>query len=184
MSRSAKPYEPVPGTIPHQVIKHLESMPPGTKLTSAELIESMGQTQTQLVNLGSLMVTAVREGWVKKQPKPMSRLVLWSLGDRKPLQQADATSVEDDDDDTRDLAGPTPTPNLAVASVFAMARSTEVEAKPADTAAPQASRFRCALFNDGTLYIHSNGVEHTLPTEHTRQLLRYLDALGSEEIGA
>lgn len=72
------------------------------------------------------------------------------------------------------------TPSAAEISAF-MHEQAKSSTKPKPS---PAEGFRCALFNDGTLFIRSNGAEHTLPTEHTRALLRYLDALKPGEIDA
>lgn len=171
MTKIAKPYTPTPGTIPHLVIEHLQSLGPGVKLPTAALMEAVGHPEVKRIN--AYMEPAVRYGLVKTERVPNSRILLWALGEGAPAEPVVA------DDDTADLAGPMPTPNLAASSVFALAQ--QVSAAPAPT---PAEGFRCALFNDGTLFIRSNGAEHTLPTEHTRALLRYLDALKPGEIDA
>lgn len=182
MSRKHKPYEPVPGTIPYKVIKHLESLPPGTVQSTPQLVEALGQTH--VTNLSALLLCAVKAGWVKREPVQHTNHVVWSLGDRTPIEQQPTEA--DVDSDTSDLAGPMPTPNLSAASVFAMAQqaASTTRANPkAPVAKPSTTGLRCALYNDGTLYINSNGTEQTLPTDHTRELLRYLDAL-RPDIGA
>lgn len=182
MNRRHKPYEPVPGTIPYKVIKHLESLPPGTKVNTTQLIEALGQTHVG--NLNTVLVPPVKAGWIKRDHVPYTNRVVWSLGDRTPIEQQ-PTEAEADSD-TSDLAGPMPTPNLSAASVFAMAQqaASSTRANPkAPVAKPSSTGLRCALYNDGTLYINSNGTEQTLPTDHTRELLRYLDAL-RPDIGA
>lgn len=180
MIRRQKPYEPVAGTIPHKVIQHLESLPPGTKLTTGQLIEALGQTH--VTNLSSVLIPPVKAGWIKREPKPYSNQVLWSLGDRTPINQ----QPTDPDDDTSDLAGPMPTPNLAAASVFTLAKPAATTAPTPTTAAQPspAPDFRCALYNDGQLYIKSNGTEHTLPTDHTRLLVHYLESMSAGDFHA
>lgn len=175
MTRRQKPYEPVAGTIPHKVIQHLESLPPGTKLTTGQLIEALGQTHVS--NLNSVLIPPVKAGWIKREPKPYSNQVLWSLGDRTPIDQ----QPTEPEDDTSDLAGPMPTPNLAAASVFTLAQPAATVPLHKETQPVAERDFRCALYNDGQLYIKSNGTEHTLPIEHTRQLLHYLDGLNAPD---
>jgi hypothetical protein len=134
-------------------------------------MEAVGHPEVKRIN--AYMEPAVRYGLVKTERVPNSRILLWELADGAPMEAASA------DDDTADLAGPMPTPNLAAASVFSLAQMHSAAPAPRP-----AEGFRCALFNDGTLFISSNGAESTLPTEHTRALLRYLDALKPGEIDA
>lgn len=63
---------------------------------------------------------------------------------------------------------------------------SEPAADPQPTVAAEASpgEFRCALFSDGQLLIKTGSQEATLPVEHTRQLMHYLDRISFDEYSA
>ncbi len=82
---------------------------------------------------------------------------------------------------------PAPLPYLGELDIDAAHRKAPVRTEPqADQKAAQKAqeapdRFLCALYSNGALLIDSNSELVTLPLEHTRKLLRYLDHLGGSE---
>ena len=52
-------------------------------------------------------------------------------------------------------------------------------ASVARQAASKVAAFRCALYSDGELLLESNGLQMTLPQEHTQRLMHYLEHMAS-----
>lgn len=101
-------YDPPPGTIPAKIIAHLRSLPAGTKLRHAELVESLGLELGPNSSLHNYLVAAIKHGaLVQERDQDDLRRVVWSLGDGVPLP-----AQKDDDHDLpehqRKDSGPKP----------------------------------------------------------------------------
>lgn len=169
------------------------------------LLDAIGQPDMK--NIRSYMLPAIGAGLVHCERVSGERSLQWSLGSgEQPQEHRQAQSV----DEYSDLAGLPPTPDLTTSSVFALAQSRLNDSAPAadacedssEVAAPPGGRkawpfksepaaaevspaeFRCALFSDGQLLIKTGSQETTLPVEHTRQLLHYLDRISFDEHSA
>lgn len=78
---------------------------------------------------------------------------------------------------------PAPPPYLGELDIDAAHGKAPMPTEPqAAQKAQEADRFMCALYSNGALLIDSNGELVTLPLEHTRKLLSYLDHLGAPEL--
>lgn len=198
-------YEPQQGTLSAKVIDYLKSQPAGARVPTQVLLDAIGQPDMK--NIRSYMLPAIGAGLVHCERVSGERSLQWSLGSgHQPAEHRQAQGV----DEYADLAGPPPTPDLTTSSVFALAQSRLNESAPAtdacedssEVAAPPGGRkawpfksepaaaevspgeFRCALFSDGQLLIKTGSQEATLPVEHTRQLLHYLDRISFDEHSA
>ena len=81
----AAAYQPQPGTIPAKVIAHLRSLPPGTRLRTAELVDALGLEIGQSASLRNYLEAAVNHGVIVRHPDPIDkRRSLWWLGDGTP----------------------------------------------------------------------------------------------------
>lgn len=189
-----QPYAPAPGSLVEKAVKHIQALPPGVKQTSALVLEAIGHPD--FAGLSNMMVNAVHAGLVRCERAPdNARRKLWSAPDHDSTSggvQPHATAAADDD--TRDLAGPMPTPNLAMASPFCLGVHLNPDAEgqvtrgmqdvPTHDRAPEpktAGGFVCALDSNGSLYIQSDGHDIELPQAHTRKLLHYLDRIAITE---
>jgi hypothetical protein len=112
-----KPYEPVPGTIPALFIKHLRSIGPDVKLSTAMVLEAIGHPGAD--SLRNYMGAAIRANLVKAE-RLGPRNIVWSLGDGAVAPNAEAGATIDE---TADLAGPPPTPDMAAASPFSLGQA-------------------------------------------------------------
>jgi hypothetical protein len=78
-------YEPQPGTIPFRAIAWLRSMEkcrPGAKTSTADLCESIGVDSEGFT---AYMATERRHGLAKAEHQRGTKVLLWSLGDGKPV---------------------------------------------------------------------------------------------------
>jgi hypothetical protein len=74
-----KPYVPQPGTIPHRVISHLKTMPPGTELSSAVLADAISQPRGIIA---SCLNAPRKHGALSSRMK--NGLMVWRLGNGVP----------------------------------------------------------------------------------------------------
>lgn len=94
----AAAYQPQPGTIPAKVIAHLRSLPPGTRLRTAELVDTLGLEIGQSASLRNYLEAAVNHGVIVRHPDPIDkRRSLWWLGDGTPpeLQKVEGEETVD-----------------------------------------------------------------------------------------
>lgn len=202
---AARNYVPQQGTLSAKVIDYLKSQPVGAQVPTQVLLDAIGQSDMK--NIRSYMLPAIGAGLVHCERVSGERSLQWSLGSgHQPAEHRQAQGV----DEYADLAGPPPTPDLTTSSVFTLAQSRLNDSAPAtdacedspEVAAPPGGRkawpfksepaaaevspgeFRCALFSDGQLLIKTGSQEATLPVEHTRQLLHYLDRISFDEHSA
>ena len=79
----SKPYTPKPGTIPARVIAHLETLPPGTFVSTAVLGKLL---DIPLLSLSTTLEVLLLQGVVvERRSKVGSRPVEWALCDCKLL---------------------------------------------------------------------------------------------------
>lgn len=78
-------YKPTPGTIPHRVIEHLKTLPPGTELSTAVLADFVGQPKSSMASCLSLP----RDHGALKSRKHPAGYMMWSLGDSTPAPKPD-----------------------------------------------------------------------------------------------
>lgn len=92
-------YRPQPGTIPHRVIEHLRSLPPGTWLSVAQINEAIGQPCD--TRLASAMSRAKFAGLVVQRRAKGRQYHEFSIGDGRPMAQPGADEDEGDAVDLR-----------------------------------------------------------------------------------
>lgn len=80
-----KPYVPQPGTIPHKVVEHLKTQPPGTELSTSELAELIGQPRNSM----AACLNSPRNHGALKSRKLDTGVFVWSLGDGTPPPKPD-----------------------------------------------------------------------------------------------
>lgn len=92
-------YTPQPGTTPFRVIAHLQTLPAGTELTTAQLCDALGRDDPN--GFSTCMLAAARSGLVKQARRPGSRLAYWSLGNGNLAQEAAPAADDDAEDEPR-----------------------------------------------------------------------------------
>lgn len=195
-------YTPTTGSTADRIIKYLQTQPAGTTLSSAELVERAGLDSTDIV---PFMQGAVRFGVIRRGTKPGTRLVIWSLGDGKPLErpkddpEPETVSTRASRKSAASAAASAPAYKLATGAMLGWKpttpkaeEATEREAVAAATTAvadwvpettptpPAPPQFACALWSDGRLQLVIEGRPVTLPVEDTRALVHYLDRMAIE----
>ena len=194
-------YEPIPGTIPYRAIQHLQSLPEGSKVTTAVLADALDMPGQQL---GPYLGVAVTHGMLQKENRRDGfKGLLWSLGDGiyraqrdqddEPLHKVqfiptvgtDLASVlaspvppppadpgESDDEGGIDI---TAQPAVVAPIRKAIKRVNARMHRASDRQQPAAeSSFVCALFSDGRMLIDTGVQALTLEAEHARELVRYV----------
>lgn len=190
-------YTPQPGTIAARAIDMLKKAAPGDKLSTAEILEAIGQPSTYQ-GLVPCMQPAIAAGLVVRERDGF--IYRWRLA-----QPGDAPPPKRDQDDaehdavavtpalTRSRTDPgkarkadhrpaakAPRPAQAAAMQRAPGQTQEAEAAPAPALpaaepAQQQSGFEAALSTSQRLIMFVDGQHVRLSTEYTRQLLTYLD---------
>lgn len=161
----SKPYIPQPGTIPARVIAHLESLPPGTFVPTAELSELL---DIQLYSVASSLAHPRSLGAVVSRHMASNRRALeWALGDGTP------PAIQADDEPEEPLLtnagqlrtrGPMPPPQLLRLPAAPTAAQWRDDLKPAESRT--SDHFRAGIFTDGSLLIeHGNAVITLNPTQ-------------------
>ena len=156
-----------PGTIPHLAIEHLRSLPPGKKLSTAELADAIGHDKA---TLAACLRTPRDHGAVCSEPIPGSPAHRWWV----PADQRGADKPE-----------PTPEPIHGPASPWkAPARAPKPlpEPTPAPAPAPEiqqpqtkpGSDLRFGIFDDGSMSIEVGGMVIELGKRDTRRLARFI----------
>lgn len=172
-------YKPTPGTIPHRVIEHLKTLPPGTELSTGVLADFVGQPKASM----AACLNAPRSHGALRSRKHPEGYMLWSLGDGVPLPRP-----EDYD------------PNLEAKQVVVPAPSLFEERKPrpleprqaapeapapaptpSPTPAPSApkaepARAKFGIYSDGTFCVQRGQDAIWLNTSETADLMRFLGA--------
>lgn len=179
-------YEPLPGSIPDRIIRHLRMHPTGTEMATAVLAELVGQPSSAL---SAILKPARDHGVLQARRLPnQGNNLFWSLGaadkaDREAQEGACATTAQ--------LPPPAEPPAVAKPETApaepALSRAAKTRRKKAP-AGPQHPReglidvpmrgFCCALFSDGRLVLEKPGQSMTLNPEQTRELVAYLERLG------
>lgn len=160
MSREPQ-YVPQAGTIPAKVIAHFKALPPGTELSTAMVIEAIGQP-ADWHGLPQCLKLAVDAGVMRKR-LDRSGWAMWSLIDPDHVITATPAPLEDYTaiDDTE--------PGNRPESLQKQGR------RPEPGPATEAGDFECALTNAGRLLINTGTDRVALSPEHTKQLMAYLD---------
>lgn len=199
-------YTPTAGSTADRIIKHLQTQPAGTELTSAELVERVGLDSTDIV---PFMQGAIRFGVIRRGLKAGTRLITWSLitwslGDGKPLEPP-KDDAEDEPTPRKRTAAPaadklatgamlgwkaaapkaeetTEREAVAAAITTIAATTAAVDAwVPEPTPVPPAQApFACALWSDGRLQLVIEGRPVTLAAADTKALVHYLDRMAIE----
>lgn len=88
-------YQTKPDTTPHRAVEHLQTLPEGTELTTADFAAALGVDQGVFVQC---MKAPRKHGLVTaRQSEARGRALLWSLGDGAPgtADDADADTTEE-----------------------------------------------------------------------------------------
>lgn len=202
---AARNYVPQQGTLSAKVIDYLKAQPVGAQVPTQVLLDAIGQPDMK--NIRSYMLPAIGAGLVHCERVSGERSLQWSLGSgEQPSEHGQAQGVDEYADlaglpPTPDLtkssvfAMAQSRLNDSAPATAASEDSSEVayppgghqawpfksepaaNPQPAVAAEVSPGEFRCALFSDGQLLIKTGRQEATLPVEHTRQLLHYLDRI-------
>lgn len=167
----SKPYNPQPGTIPARVIAHLESLPPGTFVSTAELSELL---DIQLYSVASSLAHPRSLGAVVSRHTASNRRALeWALGDGT----TPATNADDEPEEplltkagqlrTR---GPLPPPQLLRMPAAPPLAQWRDDLKPSEREA--SDHFRAGIFTDGSMRIEHGNTAITLNPTQAAQVAR------------
>lgn len=180
MSRQPQ-YVPQAGTIPAKVIAHFKTLPPSTELSTAMVIEAIGQP-AGWTGLVPCLKTAVDHGVMSKR-SDRNGWVWWRLVDpdhvirAKPADEGQQT-VEGVDIG-RVHTKPAPLEDhTAIDDTEPGNRPESIQKqgrRPEPGPATEAGDFECALTNAGRLLINTGTDRVALSPEHTQQLMAYLD---------
>lgn len=128
-------YTTQPGTLPHRVVEHLRSLPPGAKVSTPDLVVLLDADPSCLA--ASLASPRKHGLLVAEQAKTMGRPMLWSLG-----TGAAQPAVADADPPVRSVkrAEVAEVPRVPLFPTVAVAKPAPAETKaaPRATEAPQA----------------------------------------------
>jgi hypothetical protein len=154
----SKPYTPQPGTIPARVIKHLQTLPPGTFVSTAALSELL---DIQLYSVASSLAHPRSMGVVVSRHTESNRRALeWALGDGKPLPLPDDYEPEE----------PLHTHRNHVPQRTPLALPMLGHSHPTDS--ESSDHFRAGVFTDGSLLIEIRSVVITLNPTQAAQVAR------------
>lgn len=177
-----KPYSPQPGTIPHRVIEHLKTLPPGTELASAVLAEIIGQETRQMA---ACLVYPRKHGvLVMRQHEDGNHV--WSLGNGMPTPPPE-------DNEPDEPLHPVPKmpkkpaspfdlrkPRTLVARDAARTRGKDPQPVQAQAAAPvthtepDTNRAKYGIYSDGTFCVQRGVDAIWLTPSETEELGRFL----------
>lgn len=168
-------YEPLPGSIPDRIIRHLKQHPAGTELATAVLAELVGQPPSAIC---PILKPARDHGVLQARRLPNhGNNLFWSLGS--------ADKVEDEAEEGSAAAPPALPAAPETAQPAPHLRKPGGKKTPAG---PQSAGqglidgpvrgFCCALFSDGRLVLETPGQSMTLSADQTRELVRYLERMG------
>lgn len=173
-------YQTQPGTIPHRVVEHLKTLPPGTELSTTELAEAIGANHS---GMSACLITAVSHGLLNSdtRPVPMTgrRISYWSLGDGVPVEQPQA---EEQEPDLQQKVVRTPAvdvPVVAKPEPAAQPAKIKTSLQRAKPAAPRPAPVQLELpvfaaFSDGRLQIEHEGETITLGSQAANQLHQFM----------
>jgi len=179
-------YVPQAGTIPAKVIAHFQTLPPGTELSTAMVLEAIGQPR-DWHGLTSCMKTAVEHGVVSKR-QDRAGWLMWSLLDRstmvtakpadhtgqgvdidrahaKPSPLADHTGIDDAEPGYR------PRPKTSEESQVIGSATSD----PDLLDVVDAEFVEVAISNTGRLLISTGIQQIALSPEQTQKVFQYLD---------
>lgn len=146
MTHETTPYSAQPGTLPFRALAHLETLPPGAEITSAQLAEVLGVAPSSIL---SALTRAFEAGAVfkrKKDPHPKSPL-FWSLPASPAAPRGGAVA-----------GGTGETPAAAPRSQMSAA-SPKARAAAIPATRQQGGELRIALWSDGVLQLQRGGVD-------------------------
>jgi len=171
-------YVPQAGTIPAKVIAHLQTLPPGAELSTAMVLEAIGQPR-DWHGLTSCMKTAVEHGVVSKR-QDRAGWLMWSLLDRstmvtaKPAPLADHTAIDDIEPENRPRRIQEHAKRLDKAEQAL--RTVEDAAAELDLLDVVDAEFvEVAISNTGRLLISTGIQQIALSPEQTKKVFQYLD---------
>jgi hypothetical protein len=152
-------YTPQPGTIAHKVVELFKSQPPGTKLSSAEVAETLGHDVSSML---PCLSTAFKHGVLKREHPPGNlRNWVFSLGDGKPEPLPHDYQPDP----------PLKPAKQEVAIEPVKAAPSIVVDKP-KAKAIEAVRF--GIFSDGTMTIERGGLRIELSATEATQLAAFV----------
>jgi len=156
-------YEPRAGSSGGKAVAYLRANGRTPEAALAAAIE------LEMHEIKSMLAYPVRMGslkWVRER----DNVTYWELGDGLPQQ-------------TEPL--PKPSPAAAPAPETEAPRTTKAEPAKVEPPPAKPAHFRCALYNDGLLFLQ-NAAGHSveLQADETRQLVEYLQRLVPEEAAA
>lgn len=169
-------YTTTPGTIPHRVVQHLATLPPGAEISTAALSELLDQPGLYLRQY----LQPLREaGGLVARRQLGSKNLLWRLpipGDLAPQPDADVAASDGPDDapmvrrvvPAATLKAPRPEP------VAASKRPGKASPPAAVASASAAATFRVALWSDGSLVIERGANTVQFSKVEARQIMAYL----------
>lgn len=166
-------YQTQPGTLPHRVVQHLNSLPPGTVMTTVELCEAL---DAEPAGFSTSMANCVRMGVLKRYITPSNRrLLAWSLGDGVPPPEDAEPELAPIAPPRRQLANVVNTLVVQPPKTDKPIAPRHYRGRPAKTDAGTAAAtdFRAALWTDGTLQIW-RGEDLVLLTAREAAQLRQL----------
>lgn len=180
MNQYQQKYVPQPGTIPAKVIAHLSELPEGTELSTAVLLEVLGQP-TGWVGLTSCLRAAVDGGVLQKRLTD-DRRCLWRLADPTATVIAtgpdDHTAVDDSEPGNRPRSFA-----QSAALVESQLKCIDVELKPITvdfvgqaTAPAPAEYIEVAITSEGRLLIDNGTDKIALSPAQLNKLYEYTDA--------
>lgn len=196
-------YVPQAGTIPAKVIAHLQTLPPGAELSTAMVLEAIGQP-AGWHGLTACLKTAVDHGVISKR-QDRGGWMMWGLVD--PAAAKPAAHAGQGVDIDRVRAKPTPLSKQDIEGLDPetrawLSRGTD-DLKPATESAStepagaadeadlnalepgniieirrkqhESEAFECALTNNGRLLIQDGDARIALSPDKAQALMAYLD---------
>lgn len=160
----SKPYVPQPGTIPAKVIDHLESLPSGTYVRSAELCDALDIDMSFLAS--SLNRPRQLGAVVSRTIAGNKRHLEWALGDGTPLPPPPDHEPDEPLQPLDVKRTPLPKPEVLRAPPLPQLSTF----KP--TQRDMSDHFLAGLFTDGSMRIEHGGIAITLNPTQAAQIAR------------
>lgn len=159
-----------PGTLPHRVVAHLRTLPPGTKVPTPVLAEALG---CDAPSLSMLLETPRKHGVLAaERATTQGRPLLWSLGDGNP-----AGPAGDDEQPPRTVsaAAPAEVPRVPLFPGVAETKAPATETKAPERETPAAMRgTRVAVWSSGELAIETADETFVFDKDVAREVIAFL----------
>lgn len=160
-------YTPLPGTIPDKVLKHLNTLPAGAEIATAELNDAIGQRADYTIS--TCLQAALKAGLLKSRRQQGAKYLLWSLGNGEPIPGP----VDDESDDDASEAAPPPAKPAFPTVRASSAQQTSAALRPITD-----DRFWVTVDLQGSLTIRSSDTELALSHAQTQLIVRMAAANG------